>query len=253
MFFVFLGLAVANLLFLAAWMVLGFQVGGDPTRAQWHQVGGLSVCVLTLFVHALTFVYFLGTGLAVKEAVLNWGIDQDFVRQTRRFKLKVYPIAMVSIALIVTTGILGGAVRSASVTPVVHRGFAVAATLSSLLAFVVALKFILRNGFMLGLIRGDIERIRERARDGAADSRAPQERPLLLRHPEDVRKPSSGFLWHRALLFLALSTWLLYAYLEWWFPFEGNLWLPFAAWSAACIAASVYLRVRHPLPADVDF
>ena len=72
MFFVFLGLALADLALLITWVYLGFEVLGEPGRAEVHQLGGLVVCVLTFFVHALTFVYFLGTGLAVKEAQKNW-------------------------------------------------------------------------------------------------------------------------------------------------------------------------------------
>src|SRR5262245_49086457 len=63
MFFVFLGLAVADLGFLAAWLLLGFQVHGHPERALGHQIGGLMTCILTVFAHSVTFVYFLGTGL----------------------------------------------------------------------------------------------------------------------------------------------------------------------------------------------
>ena len=112
MFFVFLGLALADLLFLALWLVLGFRVDGLAERAQQHQIGGLMVCILTVFAHSVTFVYFLGTGLAVKEARKNWGISADFIRHTRRFKLQAYPIAMVAIGFTLATGILGGAVKS---------------------------------------------------------------------------------------------------------------------------------------------
>src|SRR5438552_2896255 len=120
MFFVFLGLALADLLFLTTWILFGFQVGGDPARAELHQLGGLFVCILTVFVHSVTFVYFLGTGLAVKEAGRNWGIGADYVRATRSFKLKAYPIAMVAIGLTIATGILGGAAKSRTVPVAVH-------------------------------------------------------------------------------------------------------------------------------------
>lgn len=86
MFFVFLGIALADLLFLAVWLVLGYRVDGEAQRAQQHQIGGLMVAILTVFAHSVTFVYFLGTGLAVKEARKNWGIDAGFIQQTRRFK-----------------------------------------------------------------------------------------------------------------------------------------------------------------------
>ena len=45
MFFVFLGIALADLLFLATWIALGFGVGGDAARFLTHQVGGLMVAI----------------------------------------------------------------------------------------------------------------------------------------------------------------------------------------------------------------
>jgi len=254
MFFVYLGLALADTCFLILWWILGRSVAGDPVLAERHQLGGLFVCILTCFVHAVTFVYFLGTGLAVKEAHRNWGISQDYVRHTRRFKLRAYPIAMVAIVLIITTGILGGAVRSGSVGAAWHAGFAVAAFLVSLAAFVVAARTILRNGFMLGLIRQDIEEIRAASRRGEATPEvAPGQKPELLRRPEEIRRPPSGFLMARALVFLGANTWLLYSYLRWFLRKDGVSWVPFAALSLLLLGTGIYLRIRHPLPADVDF
>ena len=160
---------------------------------------------------------------------------------------------MFSIGLIITTGILGGAVRSGSVGRDWHFWFAVTSIASSAVAYVVALRYILRNGYMMGLIRGDIAAIRSSAQRGEFAGQHGAELPLALRRPEDVKKPPQGFLWHRALLFLGVSAWLLYAYLEWWFRAPWNTWVPFAVLSAVAVSVSWYLKVRYPLPADVDF
>ncbi len=252
MFFVFLGFALADLGLLVGWFVHGLGVHGIPARAQDHQVGGLMVAVLTCLVHSLTFVYFLGTGLAVKEARRNWGISAIYVRHTRAYKLKAYPISMVAIALIITTGILGGAVRSGAVSESLHRWFAAAAIVLSAAACVVALRYILRNGYMLGLIRGDIEEIRHNAAKGELPAEfSGREPPQMLKPPDQIRRAPPGFLWSRAFLFLGLSTWLLFAYLSYWWSVDN--WLPFAVASAILIPLAVYFRIRHPLPADVDF
>jgi hypothetical protein len=106
---------------------------------------------------------------------------------------------------------------------------------------------------MLGLIRADIREIRAQAEQRRKEEPAAA-LPLLLRRPEDVKKPPPGFLFHRAALFLGLSSWLLYGYLWWWFPSDdATLWVPFAIFSGILVTASIYLRIRHPLPADVDF
>jgi hypothetical protein len=260
MFFVFLGLAIADLLFLALWLLLGLRVNGDTALALRHQVGGLMVCILTVFVHSVTFVYFLGTGLAVKEARRNWGIGADYVRHTRSFKLKAYPIAMAAIALVVATGILGGAARSGAVPVSVHRALAFLSTAASIAAFVVALRLMLRNGFMLALIRGEVARIRARAERGEEVVAPDGARPEALRKPEEVKQPPRGFLAARACIFLGLSVWGLFAYF-WiqrtsnpkWADLESVGWVPFAVVSLFLFGAGIYLRIRHPLPAGVEF
>ncbi len=254
MFFVFLGLAIADALFLGFWLYSGFQVNGDPDLAQRHQIGGLLVCILTCFVHAVTFVYFLGTGLAVKEARKNWGISLDYVRHTRAYKLKAYPVAMIAIAFTIAAGILGGAVRSGDSSPMVHRSLALLAMGVSFLAFAIALRYILRNGYMMGLIRQDIAEIRQRQRAGQDTPRLKDgDVPELLKNPEEVKKAPGGFLLARALFFLGINAWLLYAYLQWFLRVEWVSWVPFTVLSAALLTFAVFLHIRHPLPAEVDF
>jgi hypothetical protein len=257
---VFLGLALADLGFLAAWLVLGFGVDGEPALALRHQVGGLMVSILTVFAHSVTFVYFLGTGLAVKEARKNWGIDAGYLKQTRAFKLKAYPIAMVAIGLTIATGILGGAAKSGSVPVVVHRALAFLATATSIAAYVVALRLMLRNGFMMALIRGEVAAIRAAAARGELVLGARGERPELLKEPEEVKRAPSGFLAARACFFLALSICGLFVYFWVQHAFNGKWaelgtvgWIPFAAVALPLFALALYLKIRHPLPSDVDF
>jgi hypothetical protein len=264
MFLIFAGLALADLGFLTTWLVLGARLHAsgaiDPALLERHQIGGLMVCILTVFVHSVTFVYFLGTGLAVKEARKNWGIGAGWLQQTRAFKLKAYPIAMVAIAATVATGILGGAVKSGAISPLVHRSLAIAATLLTVAAFAVALRFMLRNGWMLGLIRGEVAEIRAAAARGETILTPSGEKPELVKAPEEVKKAPAGFLAARACLFLGASVWILFAYL--WFQHVTNGkwselgrvgWIPFALLSAPLFASAAYLKSRHPLPADVDF
>jgi hypothetical protein len=260
MFLVFAGLALADLLFLATWIALGLGVDGDPARALRHQVGGLMVSILTVFAHSVTFVYFLGTGLAVKEARKNWGISADYVRHTRAFKLKAYPIAMVAIGFTIASGILGGAAKSGSVPVSVHFALALLGTATTIAAFVVAVRLMLRNGYMMALIRGEIAAIRAAAARGEPIATESGATPELLKRPEEVKNAPRGFLAARACFFLALSIWGLFAYFWIQHTMNGKWaelgtvgWIPFALVSLPLFAAAIYLKIRHPLPADVDF
>jgi len=273
MFFVYLGLSLSDLGFLAAWLYRGFHLHAattsgvatasgalDPALLERHQIGGLMVCILTVFAHSVTFVYFLGTGLAVKEAQKNWGLGSEWQRETRRYKLQAYPIAMVAIAATIATGILGGAARSGAIAPWVHRTLALCAAALSLGAFFVALRLMLRNGYMMALIRGEVARVRAAAARGERVVSAAGATPELLKAPHEIRKAPSGFLAARACLFLAASVWIVYAYL-WtqhvtngkWSELGSVGWIPFALLSAPLFAAAAYLKSRHPLPSDVDF
>jgi hypothetical protein len=264
MFFVFLGLALADLGFLATWLVLGLRLHAsgavDPSLFERHQIGGLMVCILTVFAHSVTFVYFLGTGLAVKEARKNWGIGAGWLKETRAIKLRAYPIAMVAIAATAATGILGGAVRSGAISPLVHRTLAVTATLLTAAAFFVAARLMLRNGWMMALIRGEVAEIRAAVARGEKILTPSGVQPELLKRPEEVKHAPSGFLAARACFFLALSLWGLFAYL--WFQHVSNGkwtdlgrigWIPFALITAPLFGCAAYLKSRHPLPSDVDF
>jgi len=262
-FFVFLGVVLADLGFLATWLVLGMRLQGgaaDPALLERHQIGGLMVCILTVFAHSVTFVYFLGTGLAVKEARKNWGIGPEWLRETRGFKMKAYPVAMLAIAATIATGILGGAARSGAVPPLVHRAVSIAAIALTITTFAVALRLMLRNGWMMAVIRGEVAEIRAAAARGDRIATAGGATPELLRPADEVKRAPSGFLASRACLFLAISLWVLYAFFFFqhtangkWQEFGRVGWIPFALVSAPLFAAAAYLKSRHPLPADVDF
>jgi hypothetical protein len=263
-FFVFLGVVLADLGFLVSWLVLGLRLhetaAADPSLIERHQIGGLMVCILTVFAHSVTFVYFLGTGLAVKEAQKNWGIGPEWLRETRGFKLKAYPVAMLAIAASIATGILGGAASRAAVPLAVHRAVAIAAIALTAAAFAVALRLMLRNGWMMAVIRGEVAEIRAAAARGDRIATAGDATPELLKSPDQVKCAPSGFLASRACLFLGVSLWVLYAWF--WFQHVANGkwqefgrigWIPFALVSAPLFASAAYLKSRHPLPADVDF
>src|SRR2546428_710201 len=55
-FFVFLGVVLADLGFLVSWLVLGLRLhetaAADPSLIERHQIGGLMVCILTVFAHS---------------------------------------------------------------------------------------------------------------------------------------------------------------------------------------------------------
>src|SRR5262245_21432791 len=95
---VYLGLLLAALIASAFALASALAVpAAEPAlrgdAVQRHELLGLVASVLLLVVQSAVFVYFLGTGKAIKVAVEQRGLDPDLARQTRKMKGKTFPFA----------------------------------------------------------------------------------------------------------------------------------------------------------------
>lgn len=116
-------LNLANVAALLAAGVLGvvlgegwFGAGPDAHhRAMlWHTGVGFFTGLYTLFVHCIVFTYFIGTGLAIKEAVRAHHLDPELIRPTRKFKARTFPFALFAMLFTVAGTVVGGGVASPS-------------------------------------------------------------------------------------------------------------------------------------------
>jgi hypothetical protein len=64
--------------------------------------------LLSIFTHAIIMFYFIGTGSRIKEVVKEFHLDVELYRRTLPFKAKVFPLSMLTMALIMAAYILGG-------------------------------------------------------------------------------------------------------------------------------------------------
>ena len=118
---IFIGLAAFNVLLFAILAGLGFGVLAD--RAQYfsiHFLFGLFTTLYTTFVQSLIFVYFLGTGKWIKDAVAGRPGEAEIVARTKKLKAMTFGFATYSALMIVAAAILGAAADTGFVPGWVH-------------------------------------------------------------------------------------------------------------------------------------
>ena len=79
----------------------GSVTRADDSTYMVHFLLGLFAVLLTLAVHCLIFIYFLGTGRWVKEVALAYRIpDEPLPRLTRDLKRRTFPLALTAMLTI---------------------------------------------------------------------------------------------------------------------------------------------------------
>jgi hypothetical protein len=201
---IYLGLCVAALVTAAVALGTGLALLGNPGAAgaaaapegmkSSHQLLGLSACVLLLLVQCAVFVYFLGTGKAVKTAVELRGLDDELARETRSLKGKTFPFATFAALAVVLGAVLAGAAA-----PTTHAIAMVVALGFTLLAIPFELRSIRRNHDLMNRTDTALER---------------KESDLVASGGslEDPDAAPPAFVLGRLLVVAGVSVWLVFAY-----------------------------------------
>ena len=132
-------------------------------------------------VQCAVFVYFLGTGKAVKTAVELRGLDDELARETRSLKGKTFPFATFAALAVVLGAVLAGAAA-----PTTHAIAMVVALGFTLLAIPFELRSIRRNHDLMNRTDTALERKESDLVASGARSRIPTPRR---------RRSSSGDCW----------------------------------------------------------
>jgi hypothetical protein len=201
-----------------------------PERAalvQRHQLLGLLSAVLLLVVQCAVFVYFLGTGKAIKVAVEQRELDPALARKTRRLKGTTFPFATFAAVAVVVGSVLGGAASPSS--HAVAMGIALALTLA-------AAPFELRS-----------LRANRRLMDETSDALALAERRLDVpgSPTDDPDSAPPAYVLGRLLVLVAVSAWLVFAYRTIVMRAALDPWPWYLATSVACALLGVPLLLRY--------
>ena len=118
---IFAGLAIFNILLFLIVIALGFGVLLDrPRYFTIHFLCGLFTTLYSTFVQSLVFIYFLGTGKWIKDAVAGRPGEAPIVARAKKLKAMSFGVATYSALLIVAAAILGAAADVGFVPGWVH-------------------------------------------------------------------------------------------------------------------------------------
>ncbi len=122
---------------------------------------GLFAVLLTLGVHCLIFIYFLGTGRWVKEVAIAYRLpDAPLPRLTRDLKRRTFPIALLAMLVPIATAAAGAAAQRQEWPWTIHATLATVTLLVNLWAFVVEYRNVSINAGVIDEVMGEVDRIR---------------------------------------------------------------------------------------------
>lgn len=138
----------------------GLTSKDDPTYMV-HFLLGLSAVLVTLGVHCLIFIYFLGTGRWVKEVAIAYRLpDAPLPRLTRDLKRRTFPVALVAMLVPIATAAAGAAAQRREWDWTIHASLAFATLLVNVWAFVVEYRNVSINAGVIDEVMREVDRIR---------------------------------------------------------------------------------------------
>ena len=110
---IFIGLAISNTILLFLTVGTGAQLALGRVPFGSHFSAAVFTTLFTCLVHSIVFTYFIGTGKWFKEEVGKGRLKaEEWLPQTKKFKMQTSPPALFSILLVLAVAILGASVKS---------------------------------------------------------------------------------------------------------------------------------------------
>ena len=112
-------LATAGIAVTAA-LGYGLHSPADPGMPR-HVVAALASSLLLMLSQCWILLYLLGTGKVIRDAVREAGLDPAPLARLRRLRRVCYPAILLSMALVLSTFLVGGEVAAKGAPPWVHH------------------------------------------------------------------------------------------------------------------------------------
>jgi hypothetical protein len=126
-----------------------------------HFYLGLFAVLLTLAVHCLIFIYFLGTGRWVKEVALAYRLpDAPLPRLTRDLKRRTFPLALLAMLVPIAAAAAGTAAQRQEWPWPIHATLAGVTLLVNLWAFIIEYRNVSINAGVIDAVMREVDRIR---------------------------------------------------------------------------------------------
>jgi hypothetical protein len=150
----FLGLTIFNLLCLSIAATLGYAVmlWGAARFGAWHQLAGSLAAIACCAVHCTVFSYFVATAKWVQHAIEVKRLDSSLAAPTRSFRAQAFPAALLAMAIVFVTAVLGVARLSYGISPVWHHALALLSLATNVAVSLIEYRAIFRNGRLIDSI-----------------------------------------------------------------------------------------------------
>ena len=140
-------LLVTTLLSIAGLIATGIMgFAAAPGHIATHIFFALATVVVGLFSQSMTMFFFIGTGKELKEKAGN---DAEVVRQTKKFKARVFPAATYAMLVLMVTFIMGGGVSSGKTPRWLHLALSIASVVMYGRAYWVQLRAMDENARLM--------------------------------------------------------------------------------------------------------
>ncbi len=116
-----LTLALLGTLSLLATIVLGYQVPADPAQLKRHFLLAFGSTTLLVMGHAFILFFLIATGVEMKDMEKAHGWGDSFRRRSIGLKSRVFPVATLTLLLVMANFILGAAAHTRAVPALVHE------------------------------------------------------------------------------------------------------------------------------------
>jgi hypothetical protein len=169
---IYLALAIYSTIFFIAvgYMGLRFHAGPVDPWKSWHLQAGIFTAIFVCFVQSLIFIHLLGTGLGIKRAIDEHGLDESQKRDLYRFKMRAFPPAMGSMVATIATAVLGGAALTGG-SATAHLVLAAIALVANLATFPVVIRQLGDNEKMLRAVEAQVAAKAKLLQDAATPPR----------------------------------------------------------------------------------
>jgi len=156
---------------LASWLYGGLR-SPDSQLFPLHLYLGLFAVFVTLGVHCLVFIYFLGTGRWVKEVGQAYQLpDVPLPKETRELKRSTFPVALAAMLIAIATAAAGAAVQTQWCHWSVHFTLGTLTLVVNGWAFMVEYRNVCTNAGIIESVMHEVDRIRaERGLPSNADA-----------------------------------------------------------------------------------
>jgi hypothetical protein len=118
----------------------------------YHQLAGALATIACCAVHCVVFTYFIATAKWAQHAIEVKHLDPTLASPTRSFKAQAFPAALLAMAIVFFTAVMGVITFSYGLDPIWHHVLAIGSLLINAGMSVIEYKAIVKNGLLIDAV-----------------------------------------------------------------------------------------------------